>query len=605
MYRVIRSPSDPGSGMGANLLPDGQSASFRVWAPNASAAEVLLRPDASQDYQRLPLAQDGASPYWSADVDGLAAGHEYRFNLRNDPSRGPDNPPEGGECERVDPRARSVRDSGYKAPGYLVDPRFAFGEFRTPHFEDFLIYQLQVGSFRGKNDTVPVQHFSAHFADLIPKLPYIKSMNFTAIQLLPCGEYPSDTGEGYAPTNFFAPESALGKPDELRRLVDACHASGLAVIFDVIYNHVPDDDDRLWQFDGNFGNRGGGIYFADVDRTSWGWRLATDRQPVHDFFLDNARMWLHEYGADGLRFDSLHNVYPEGGAWWLLQDIAREFPDKLLIAEHDNFAWCLGRYPLGAAWDMGCADHFRGVLANPSAGDLKNLIEYWGAPYAFSLVRYLLGSHDQIFNEVAGNHWSSRDCRYFVERVAGIGGREDWTARAKARLGWALTVAMPGTPMLFMGSEMHHYGYWCPDLDQYGDHRLDWALADDAIGTQMRALVADVNQVRLEHPALRSNTLQFTHLDEANHVLAFKRWNDRGDVLLTVVNVGEQQFSDATYGVSLGGDGGTWEEIFNSQSPQYGGWPDSGNYLAFPTARTDGRIYIRLPKLSVLIFRKR
>src|SRR5947209_16082070 len=127
---------------------------------------------------------------------------------------------------------------------------------------------------------------------------------------------------------------------------------------------------------------------------------------------------------------------------------------------------------------------------------------------------------------------------------------------------------MPGTPMLFMGSEIHHYGYWCPDIDQYGDHRFDWAIADDAIGKPMRALVADANQIRRNHPALRSDSLLFTQMDYANDVLAFKRWNDQGDVILTVVNIGDQQFANATYGVDLAGDGGTWEEIFNSQSPQ-------------------------------------
>jgi 1,4-alpha-glucan branching enzyme len=185
-------------------------------------------------------------------------------------------------------------------------------------------------------------------------------------------------------------------------------------------------------------------------------------------------------------------------------------------------------------------------------------------------------------------------------------GRDDWTARAKARLGWALNVTMPCTPMLFMGTEVHHYGYWCPDTDAYGDHRFNWDLARDEIGTAMRNLVRDVNQVRWDNSALRSNGGPlFTHLDVQNRVLAFKRFDEAGNVILTVVNISENQWNNATYGVSLDGDTGTWEEIFNSQSRQYGGWNDSGNYLAFPSVANDGRIYLRLPKWSVLIFRKR
>jgi 1,4-alpha-glucan branching enzyme len=322
--------------------------------------------------------------------------------------------------------------------------------------------------------------------------------------------------------------------------------------------------------------------------------------------MDNARMWLGEFSGDGLRFDSLHNVYPEGGAWWLVTELASALPGKILIAEHDHPGWALARYPLEAVWDMGSADAFRDQVLGPvSISQLEALLGFSQAPHAANLVRYLLGSHDQIFNKCAQGQWQCGFSRYFVERVGGVlVGRSDWTARATARLGWALNVTMPGTPMLFMGTEVHHYGYWCPDPDDFGDHRFDWALTADPIGQQMIALVGDANRMRAGHPALRTDTLLVTHRDSANGVLAFKRWNDGGDVLLTVVNLGESQFPEATYGVSLAGDGGCWEEIFNSQSPQYGGWNDSGNYLAFPRVQGDGRIYIRLPKRSVLVFRK-
>jgi 1,4-alpha-glucan branching enzyme len=603
-YSIIRKPSSTPGGMGANLLPAGEGGSIRVWAPNAKAVAVLLRPDATASYEKLSLAPESTAEVWSADIRGVAAGDQYRFEVTNDPAKGPDNP--GGLFEHVDPRARRVRDAGGDSPGYVVDPSFSFRPFKPPAPQDFLIYQMQIGSFRGKNDSFRSASGAASFSSIIEKLPYIQAMNFNAVQFLPTGQFPGDTGEGYAPTNFFAPESSQGTPGELRRLVDACHQQGLAVLFDVIYNHVPDDDDNLWQFDGNAGNRGGGIYFADADRSPWGWHLAADRPAVHDFLLDNARLWLDEFDGDGLRFDSLHNVYPEGGAWWLLTAIASAFASKMLIAEHDSPAWALYRYPLEAAWDLGSADTFRTrVLGDRSLEELQSLIGYWGAPHAANLVRYLLGSHDQIYNKFDQGRWQCGDSRYFVERVGGVFvGRNDWTTRAKARLGWALNVTMPGTPMMFMGTEVHQYGYWCPDLDLYGDHRFDWALTADPVGREMIALVSDANRLRLGHPALRTDTLLFTHRDDRNGVLAFKRWNSGGDVLLTVVNIGDSQFDQATYGVDLAGDGGTWEEIFNSQSPQYGGWKDSGNYLRFPSVEADGRMNIRLPKLSVLVFRK-
>jgi 1,4-alpha-glucan branching enzyme len=620
IYTIALAPSAPNSGMGANLagkllstagsaLPAG--ASFRVWAPNASRVRVRLRPNSASAYAELDLKQDtGNAAYWSADIVGVAAGHHYRFLVDNS-GKGLDNP--GGPFEHVDPYARDVENSSDKADGLVVDFKsFAFRNFTTPRFEDFLIYQLHVGSFAGLHDGISVVNFTATFTDIERKLDYISGLGFNAVQLLPAGEYPGDTDEGYAPTNFFAPESAFGSPAQLQKLVDECHARGLAVLFDVVYNHVSDADNNLWQFDGNQGYGGGGIYFSGTRAENFGSRPGFGRVEVNNFFLDNARMWFREYGADGLRFDSAHNMAPDSALHDLIAAIAGEFPNKLLIAEHNNQNYCLRTHAFGAAWDLGSADDFRNALENRDLDALRRHIDFEGVSDSYRLVRYLLGSHDQIFADYerrrdgsisAGDHPFNR---YFVERVGGvIVGRFDWTARAKARLGWALNAVMPGTPLLFMGSELNHYGYWDPDTDQFGDHRFDDDLRRDGIGLEMQNLVRDANNLRWKHSGLRSlGRPEFKHFDNDNAVLAFKRFNFDGDVLLVVVNLGEKQFDQRTYGVNMPGEGGTWEEIFNSQSAQYGGWNDSGNFLTFPGVENDGHMYIRLPKLAVLVFRK-
>ena len=157
-----------------------------------------------------------------------------------------------------------------------------------------------------------------------------------------------------------------------------------------------------------------------------------------------------------------------------------------------------------------------------------------------------------------------------------------------------------------MGTEVQHYGYWNPALDPFGDHRFEWAIAGDPTGWAMRNLVADANNVRWNNAALRTDSGPSTpHFDPDNNVLAFLRWDATGNVLLTAVNLSDNQWDQPQYGVNIGGPGDSWEEIFNSQSPQYGGWNDSGNYLANLVVQSDGRFYIRLPKWSVLIFRKR
>src|SRR5205807_9655545 len=132
--------------------------------------------------------------------------------------------------------------------------------FATPRFENFIIYQLHVGTFTGYHDAVtplPASERVARFTDIIPKLGYVRNLGFNAVALLPIGEFMGDVGVGYAPSNYYAPESAYGTPADLRRLVQAAHDTGLAVIFDVVYNHVSIDDNRLWEFDGM--NYDGGI----------------------------------------------------------------------------------------------------------------------------------------------------------------------------------------------------------------------------------------------------------------------------------------------------------------------------------------------------------
>ena len=163
-------------------------------------------------------------------------------------------------------------------------------------------------------------------------------MHFNAVQFLPTGEYRGSEGEAYNPSNYYAPEVLDGQPDDLRRLIDACHARGLAVLFDVVYNHM-DSTDNLWQFDGNNDHRtdvsdptsGGGIYFSAIE-TGFGRRPDHDSREVQRFFIDNAAMWFHEYHMDGLRFDSTAQLHLWANRFSCHVDMsspfAREYPPR-------------------------------------------------------------------------------------------------------------------------------------------------------------------------------------------------------------------------------------------------------------------------------------
>lgn len=591
--------------VGAFVVEGGVS--FRVWAPHADAVRVLVQQEVTEwDYDRAPLsaALTRTGEFWHGVVPGVAAGDVYRYEITNGALR----------FDTLDPAARDTLSSwnyfgiSDNSNAAIIQPplSFAWAPFRTPRFENFIIYQLHVGSFAGRNDELSRE--IATFDDVRAKLGYIRSLGFTAIQLLPVQEFSMNRSWGYNPALYFAIESAYGSPDDLRALVDAAHRQGLAVIFDVVYNHLGDDN-SLWEFDGF--RDGGGIYFEGGQQTQWGPGPALWKVEVQDFFVQNARMYFESYNADGLRFDVTTQMNGNDLAK-IVGRIRRAFPDKYLIAEHlPAHPWITTFGNFCATWQSSVHHECQRALAGLDPVDkVLGVLGWEGFDHAWNLVRYVAGSHDDIGDQNSGNaeegrsRWDSRH-RYLIDQ---LGGRHDWTARAKVRLASALNAFLPGTPMTFMGSECLMgapnvaWGYWHDGHDLNGDHRFDWSIAGDELGWPMRRLVRDANLVRLAHYALRSDTLSPTHRDYDNDVLAFKRWDDAGSIVLVVVNLGETSFGDRSYGVPTGGQFGRWQQVLCSQDAAYGGWDGAGNAYYEPSTQADGRIYINLPKLSVVAF---
>ena len=593
--------------IGCRMTADG--CFFRVWAPHAEDVSVLLQTGTSWDggqattVHRLARAGD----YWSATIGGVDAGQLYRFRVTT---------PDGTVLERLDPAARDVLSSeltrsdpdSHNASVVQQLDGFPWVAFTPPRFENFLIYEFHVGTFAGRGD----QHATtwATFAQVESKFGYIRELGFNCVEPLPVHEYVMDRAWGYNPASFCAPESSYGSPAELQHFVDAAHRAGLAVIFDVVYNHFSTRDNVLWQYDGHLDQ--GGIYVEGGRETPWGPGPAWWKSEVQDYFYQNARMYLEEYAADGLRFD----VTTEINGVDLGRVVGRlrgEFPDRYIVAEHlPDHPWITHEGQFSATW---CADAHhevqRALVGQDPVRRIRDVLGWDGYDHAWNLVKYLLGSHDDIGDLNDGNaedgltDWDRRH-RYLIDQ---LGGRDDWSARAKCRLAWALNIAMPGTPMLFMGSECLQaaprvgWGYWHDGVDSRGDHRFDWTIAGDPLGMQMRRLVAAANAVRWANPALRADSLDITHQDDTNHVLAFVR-HHQDNVVLVVVNLGERTFDNHDYGVRTGGRGGTWTQVLCSQDADYGGWDGAGNAFFEPQTQLDDRIFLNLPKLSTLILRQ-
>lgn len=586
---------------GPSLRPGGWH--FRVWAPNALHVAVMGSFNEWRD-DEFPLTPcpDGI---WEGTIPGVQAGDEYLFVIDN--RGGDENNPGQHGLRRIDPSARATR--GSSGNGVVVDVAHELIEsglsddpFETPPDADWIVYEAHVGSFIGCGDSVDTGATgTGTFAQFGDKLGYIRSLGFNAIALLPVQQNPGDGNEGYGPSHLFAPESSFGSPLDLRRLVRAAHDHGLAVIFDVVWNHLSDFDNALWEFDGM--TRDGGVYFEDGERSPWGPRLAFWKREVRDLIVANARYWFEEYHVDGLRIDAANEIAREALAEMIASVRAEPtWHGKLLIAEwtgDDEPSWDGLVQELGfdRVWSLADPYYFRAAM-NESTTDPQYRLEQLAAvvdlPNAAARIRYLLGSHDDVHDNrdgLLGDH------RHFIELA---GGRDDPRARAKARLGWALCVALPGTPQLFMGAETHQAGYWHPRTDRnpvHGDHRFDWTQCGDEVGATMRALVTRANEMRWNHAALRGRELYLVHMNHRDGVLAFLRPSATSESLLVVVNLSDQQWPDASYRLDLPGESGEWRVVLDSQSPEFGG----AGFEHHPSQASDGTISVTLSPLSVLL----
>jgi len=294
--------------------PNQHGTRFRVWAPNARQAEMVLY-DGQRELQSYALAPEDDG-YFAGHIGEVRAGARYMYRL-------------DGGTPRPDPAARFQPD-GVHGPSQVVDPAlFAWtdGGWRGVPLEKLVIYELHVGT------ATDLGTFDA----LIERLDEISTLGTTAIELMPVADFPGERNWGYDGVCLFAPARAYGGPDALRRLVDAAHARGLAVILDVVYNHLGPDGNYLREFSRS--------YFTDRHTTPWGDALNFDgpgSRPVRDLFIANAQYWAHEYHLDGLRLDATHAILDDSPTH-ILAELAMRVreslpPDRyfLLIAENEN-----------------------------------------------------------------------------------------------------------------------------------------------------------------------------------------------------------------------------------------------------------------------------
>ena len=553
------------AGMGA--IPLERGVAFRVWAPNASAVSVIgtfndWKPEAH------PLVRE-ESGNWYGVVPEATIGHAYKYHLRN------------GEAtfERNDPRVRKVENSAGNGIVWLPPAdgaRNERGAFQAPTQDQLVIYELHVGSFNAEKGKGP-----GTFASAIEKMGYLADLGINTIELMPVAEFAGDFSWGYNPADPYAVESAYGGPEGLLEFVRVAHDHGIAVILDVVYNHFGPGDLALWQFDGWNENGGGGIYFYNDWRaeTPWGaTRPDYGRGEVRSYLRDNARMWIADYGLDGLRWDMSLYVRTFRGnpgdpgddakdGWglcqWINNELRAEFPGVITIAEDlRDSEWIVkptgaGGGGFGAQWDAAFVHPVRAALitAADEGRDLDKVIGALKNCYdgdAFKRVVYS-ESHDEVANgkarlptEIAPNDPTG------------------YPARKRSALGAALVMTAPGIPMLFQGQEFLEDEWFRDEVP------VDWAKLEKFAG--LHALYRDLISLRRNlggfSAGLSGQHIETHHVNHEAKVLGFHRWRDggAGDDVIVIVNLSTQPVQDYAVGVPAAG---LWRVRFNSDSRAY------------------------------------
>jgi maltooligosyltrehalose trehalohydrolase len=446
--------------LGATLHDE--TVTFRVWAPRCRKLEVLIE-------GRRPLAMsrhdDGL---FETVVPGLPAGTRYQYRL-------------DGERYRPDPTSR-FQPEGVHGPSMVVDPAaYAWTDqsFAGHAASDLVIYELHVGTYTR----------AGTFEAIVPHLPELVDLGVTAVELMPVAEFPGSRNWGYDGVHLFAPQSTYGGPRGLRQLVDACHAHGLSVILDVVYNHLGPEGNYLGEF---------GPFFTDRYRTPWGGALnfdGPDGHGVRRHFIENARAWVREFHIDGLRLDAIHAIF-DASPVHILTEIsaaAREEgqalgrPVHLMAESHDNDRRLVlpaeaGGIGLDAVWsdDFHHAVHVR--LTGERGGYYADYTEPRLLATALSEGFAFQGEYSEYFGRDRGTSSADLPGERFVICVQNhdqvgnraLGDRLSTIASFEAvKLAAGLLLAAPAIPLLFMGEE---YGETAPF--QFFTSFLDRDLAE-------------------------------------------------------------------------------------------------------------------------------
>jgi maltooligosyltrehalose trehalohydrolase len=603
--------------LGATLLED-NTCSFLVWAPRARQVEVCL----SDTPERRIVMQAKSCGYFHAVVGGISPGALYRYRLED-------------EKERPDPASRH-QPQGVHGPSQVVDNRFHWNDssWKGLPLEKYVLYELHVGTF------TPPGTFDA----IIPRIALLKQLGITAIELMPIAQFPGNRNWGYDGVYPYAVQASYGGPDALKKLVNACHQHGIALVLDVVYNHLGPEGNYLTDF---------GPYFTDQYKTPWGQAINFDdagSDEVRRYFIENALQWVTDFHIDALRLDAVHAIVDLTARTFLeqLAEAVHEAGRKLrrsvyLIQESNrNDPRAVSPPELGgsgydAVWNDDFHHSLHVLLTGEQAGyymDFHGIEDLAGCYregflYSGQYSKYRQRRHGSSSKQIPAKRFVV--CAQSHDQV-GNRNRCDRLTKIvsfeQLKLAAAAVLLSPYIPLLFMGEEygetapfLYFVSHGDPELveavrrgrreefarfswnqdmadpqseETFFHSKLNWALQAEGQHRILWLLYQELLRLRREIPSLArldKDTLEVTSFRDEK-ILLINRWDASSRVFVAA------HFSEEPKELTLPISPGTWQKRLDSADQR---WAGKGS-LAPANFESPGEMQLTFGPWNFLLF---
>ncbi|OKH20350.1 alpha-amylase [Hydrococcus rivularis NIES-593] len=515
---------------------------FKLFAPYNKEAALI---GSFSNWEAIPMEKDDKG-YFRTKVELEDGSYQYKFRIRSkswffEPDQ---------LVDVIDPYATDVDEPNQNGVIRIKNGRKIVDTYVWQHDDkplppdrELVIYEMHISDFSGGEDDPNPRGTYKH---VIEKLDYLCELGINAIELMPLKEYPGDYSWGYNPRHFFATESSYGSTEQLKRMIDECHARGIRVIIDGIYNHS-EAESPLTQIDHDYwyhhsprdpdNNWGPEFNYEHYDEN-------LDVKPAWQFIGDTVRFWIEEYHIDGIRYDAARQIANYDFMNWIVQEakktagmkpfynIAEHIPETPSITNLDG--------PMDGCWH----ESFYHAVKEHVCGDtfdierLKDAID--GKRQGFmgvtNIVNYVTNhDHDRLMVELANRNIF------------------DEAAFKRVKLATVLLMTAVGVPMIWMGEE---FGEYKPKTIEKS--KIEWSLLENDLNRGLFEYYKGLINLRKNNHALYTENIDFFHEDPESKVLAYTRWNDEGSRIVVVASFSDNYL--AGYQVPHFPANGTWHE---------------------------------------------